>query len=211
MRILTPSIASLFLMSGAGVAHADGTHDGVLCQSGAPVAAAIAALQATPGSLAARLNVADALVEANCFDQAVHTLEDGETLHPRNGELQAKLRTTRSLASEQDYFAGREQAEMAARLARNRLRCTKLNDLNACDEALKVKPDDAELLAAAQAQRQSRSIDDASNAAPNKAAITISDRGKQPVAAARPMENVPVAPVVEARRYSNAEEPTHSH
>jgi hypothetical protein len=188
-----------------GVVKADDhPHAGTLCQSGPPVAAAKAALQAAPGSLAARFEVADALVEANCFDEAVHTLEDGEALHPRNGELQAKLRTTRSLVSEQHYFAGREQAEMAAKLARNRLRCTRLNDLNACDEALKLKPDDAELLASAQAQRQA--VVENIPVSP-----TTPDHGKQAIAVVRRSESVRVAQVVEARRYSNAEEPTHSH
>jgi Flp pilus assembly protein TadD len=78
----------------------------------------------------------------------VHALEDGEALHPRNADLAAKLRTTRSLVSEQSYFKGMEDAEVAARVSRNLLRCTRLNEINACDEALKLKPDDAQVLIA---------------------------------------------------------------
>jgi tetratricopeptide (TPR) repeat protein len=50
------------------------------------------------------------------------------------------------MVSEQDYFAGKEEAELAAKVSRNLLRCNKLGDLNACDEALKLKPDDVEIL-----------------------------------------------------------------
>jgi Flp pilus assembly protein TadD len=123
---------------------------GGLCQSVAPepVVAAKAALAASPASLAARFKLADALVEANCYDDAVHTLEAGEAIHQRNKELQAKLRATRSLVSEQNYFEGMEQAEVAARVSRNLLRCTRLGDLNACDEALKLKPNDVPVLLA---------------------------------------------------------------
>jgi tetratricopeptide (TPR) repeat protein len=124
--------------------------DAKLCQAAAnaPAIAAKSALEAAPGSLAARFNLADSLIEANCYDEAVHVLEAGEAIHPRNGDLQAKLRTTRSMVSEQHYFAGKEQAELAARVSRNLLRCTKLGDLNACDEALNLKPDDVDLLLA---------------------------------------------------------------
>jgi tetratricopeptide (TPR) repeat protein len=142
----------VLLLVGIGVpgspARAD---DGVkLCQaaSNASVVSAKTALEATPSSLAARFKLADSLIEANCYDEAVHVLEAGEAIHPRNGDLQARLRTTRSMVSEQHYFAGKEQAELAAKVSRNLLRCTRLGDLNACDEALKLKPDDVEILLA---------------------------------------------------------------
>lgn len=145
MRAAFAILASLWL-SGMAVAD-ERPHDNALCQSAAgPVAAARAELAAAPDSLNARFELADALVEANCYDAAVHALEEGEPLHPRSTELAAKLRTTRSLVSEQAYFAGKEQAELAAKVSRNLLRCSKLGDLNACDEALKLKPDDVEIL-----------------------------------------------------------------
>ncbi len=136
-------MAFVVLLSAAGFARADGE----LCQAGGPrVTSARSALAAAPASLPARFELADALVEANCFHEAVHTLEDGKAIHPRNAELTAKLRTTRSLVSEQDYFESKEQAELAARLSRNRLRCTRLADIEACDEALKLEPDDVPVL-----------------------------------------------------------------
>jgi tetratricopeptide (TPR) repeat protein len=148
MRFNVPLFACLLLM-GSEIAPAQ-AHDGggVCAGTAAPVTAARAALDASPASLPARFKLADALIEANCYDEAVHALEAGESLHPRNPDLAAKLRTTRSLVSEQSYFAGLEEAEVAARVSRNLLRCTRLNDLNACDEALKLKPNDAQVLIA---------------------------------------------------------------
>jgi hypothetical protein len=131
------------LLTASGHAQADGA----LCQADGPrVTSARATLVATPASLPARFELADALIEASCFHDAVHTLEDGKSIHPRSAELTAKLRTTRSLVSEQDYFVGKEQAELAAKLSRNLLRCTRLADIEACDEALKIKPDEVQVL-----------------------------------------------------------------
>lgn len=112
------------------------------------VSSARDALKSAPASLETRMRLADALVEANCYDEAVHTLEEGQALHPGNANLAAKLRTTRSLVTEQSYFAGLEQAEIGARVSRNLLRCSRLGDLAACDEALKLKPDDIDVLIA---------------------------------------------------------------
>ena len=144
MRRVFALLVFALLLSGTGLAHADGA----LCQAGgARVTNARSALAATPASLPARFELADALIEASCYHEAVHTLEDGKSIHPRSAELTAKLRTTRSLVSEQDYFEGKEQAELAAKLSRNLLRCTRLADIEACDEALKLKPDEVQLLA----------------------------------------------------------------
>jgi cytochrome c-type biogenesis protein CcmH/NrfG len=112
------------------------------------IVAGRASLVKSPASLDTRFQLADALVEANCYEAAVHALEEGQALHPGNASLAARLRTTRSLVSEQGYFAGLEQAEVAARVSRNLLRCSRLGDLVACDEALKLKPDDVEILIA---------------------------------------------------------------
>ena len=136
---------SFALLAIAGTARADG---GAPCRGAdsEQVMAARAALASAPESLPARFKLADSLIEANCFHDAVHTLEDGKTIHPRSTDLQAKLRNMRSLVNEQDYFEGKEQAELAAKLSRNQLRCTKLGDVAACDEALRLKPDDVEIL-----------------------------------------------------------------
>jgi tetratricopeptide (TPR) repeat protein len=149
MRKHVPMFLACLWLLGSETAPAQ-AHDGggVCAGNAAPVAAARVSLDATPTSLPARFRLADALIEANCYEEAVHALEAGEALHPRSPDLVAKLRTTRSLVSEQSYFAGLEEAEVAARVSRNLLRCTRLSDLNACDEALKLKPNDAQILIA---------------------------------------------------------------
>ena len=142
--------AVLMLMALTLSAMAQAHDDGAACSNNPTpaIVAARASLGQTPASLDTRFQLADALIEANCYEAAVHALEEGQALHPGNASLAAKLRTTRSLVSEQGYFAGLEQAEVAARVSRNLLRCSRLGDLTACDEALKLKPDDVEILIA---------------------------------------------------------------
>jgi tetratricopeptide (TPR) repeat protein len=146
-RKLSPMlIGPTLLLAALAQAHdGSGTCPGA---SPAKVSEARAALDAKPVSLEARFALADALLEASCYAEAVAALEEGQKLHPGNTSLDTKLRNIRSLQSEQSYFAGREQAEVAARVSRNLLRCSRLADLNACDEALKLKPDDVDLLLA---------------------------------------------------------------
>ena len=232
-------LACVVAFAAPALARADG---GELCQgaTNATVSAARAALVKAPESLPARFKLADALVEANCYHDAVHTLEDGATIHPRNAELQAKLRNTRSLVSEQDYFAGKEEAERAARISRNKLRCTRLSDLDACEEVLRLKPDDVE------AQRARRQLllakcdsdgdaalnacesvlaaggDDAPRIRARIAALTPRRSPPAPTPAAnetpRPAPQsvdtravAPVVQVAQARTYSNAAPPSRSH
>lgn len=140
-------IALLGCLASGGV-RADDRANTCKAASSEAVTAARAELRRSPQSLSARIRLSDVLVEASCYDEAVHTLEDGESLHPRNAELQAKLRSARSFVSEQVYFEGKDQAEQAARLSRNLLRCNRLGDLEACDEALKLKPNDGDILVA---------------------------------------------------------------
>lgn len=95
-----------------------------------------------------RLRLADTFIEDGCFDDALHLLEEGESLHPRSNEIQTRLRTTRTMLSEQQYFEGLERAEQAAKLSRLLLRCNKLADIAACDEGIALKPQDTELVIA---------------------------------------------------------------
>ena len=119
------------------------------CQgSAAPVQDARAALEQAPGVLAARLRLADALVDQGCYADAVAVLEAGRTAHPRSGELAGKLRDVRSMLAEQAYIKGITEAADAARLQHDQLRCTKLADLQACNAALQFKPGDTTLLLA---------------------------------------------------------------
>jgi tetratricopeptide (TPR) repeat protein len=110
--------------------------------------AARAALAKDERELEPRLKLADALLAQGCYGDAVHVLEEGEPIHPRNGPIQSRLRDARSMFSEQRYFDGLGRAEEAAKVQRNLLRCRQLGDLAACDEALKAQPDDVSVLAA---------------------------------------------------------------
>jgi tetratricopeptide (TPR) repeat protein len=94
------------------------------------------------------MRLADALVDQGCYQEAVDVLEAGQQAYPRNSELAGKLRDVRSLVTEQTYIEGLTQAAEGAKLQRNQLRCTRLADVTACDDALKSKPDDEQLLLA---------------------------------------------------------------
>lgn len=99
-------------------------------------------------ALDTRLAFADALLAKGCYGEAVHVLEEGEAFHPRNGGIQSRLRDARSMLSEQRYFDGLDRAAESAKIERNLIRCRQLSDLTACDDALKVKPADASVMAA---------------------------------------------------------------
>jgi tetratricopeptide (TPR) repeat protein len=121
------------------------------CQAGKQseaVKSATATLDRDPDELGARLRLADTLVDQGCYQEAVAILEAGQEGHPRNSELAGKLRDVRSLVTEQTYIEGLTQAAEGAKFQRNQLRCTRLADITACDDALKFKPDDAQLLIA---------------------------------------------------------------
>jgi tetratricopeptide (TPR) repeat protein len=113
-----------------------------------PVAEARAALDREPDALEPLLALETALTAQGCYGAAVQLLEAAEAEHGRNTEFQARLRTARSFVSEQQYIEGLGRAEEAARAQRNRLRCAQLSDLEACEEALKARPNDAEILIA---------------------------------------------------------------
>src|SRR5207253_10096616 len=85
--------------------------------------AARTALGQDERALDPRLQFADALLAQGCYADAVHVLEDGEPLHPRNGAIQSRLRDARSMLSEQRYFDGLGRAEESAKVQRNVLRC----------------------------------------------------------------------------------------
>jgi Flp pilus assembly protein TadD len=101
-----------------------------------------------PDDLGPRMRLADALVDQGCYQEAVEILETASEIFPRNAELTGKLRDVRSLVTEQTYIEGLTQAAEGAKLARNQLRCTKLGDVAACEDALRSKPDDVQLLLA---------------------------------------------------------------
>jgi predicted Zn-dependent protease len=153
--LAVPLFALLATLQGEPAAAQADAHARALarasCQSGKQsesVTDATAALEREPNELGPRLRLADALVDQGCYQEAVAVLEAGQQQYPRNSELSGKLRDVRSLVTEQTYIEGLTQAAEGAKLQRNQLRCTRLADVTACDDALKSKPDDEQLLLA---------------------------------------------------------------
>src|SRR5262245_55873190 len=144
----------LCVHAGSAAAQADEHAQAITranCQTGKQseaVTSAAAILERDPDELGPRLRLADALVDQGCYQEAVAVLESGQQAHPRSSELSGKLRDIRSLVTEQTYIEGLTQAAEGAKFQRNQLRCTRLADVTACDDALKFKPDDEQLLMA---------------------------------------------------------------
>jgi len=121
------------------------------CQAAATrpaIAGARTALDRNPADLAAVFALADAWSDAGCFNEAVQVLQSGRDQHPESSELTTRLRVARSLVGEQSYFEKLDRADAEAQLKRDTFRCTTLADLDACTEAVQMKPDDAALLVA---------------------------------------------------------------
>jgi cytochrome c-type biogenesis protein CcmH/NrfG len=138
------------------------------CESGMhsdTVVDATVAVKHDPEEPGPRMRLADALVDQGCYQEAAEVLEAAQASHPRDTELSAKLRAVRSLVTEQTYIEGLTQAAEGAKLARNQLRCTRLADISACEDALRSKPDEAALwLAKADALLQANRVADAATA-----------------------------------------------
>ena len=133
-------------------AHADTGHaSATTCQADPQpkvVSDARAALSGNPNDLAAQLAVIDALIDQGCYKEAVPVLENGISQRPHSSELQSRMRAVRSMLNEEQFFEGLGNAQETAKLQHNLMRCTKFFDVNACDDALRSKPDDSQLLVA---------------------------------------------------------------
>ena len=132
-------------------AMADAGHATASCQIDSQpktVTDAWAALKHDPDDLARQLAVADALIDQGCYKEAVPVLEAGLAQRPRSSELQSRLRAARSMLNEEHFFEGLGNAQETAKLQHSVMRCTKLADVSACDDALHMKPDDPPLVIA---------------------------------------------------------------
>jgi tetratricopeptide (TPR) repeat protein len=107
-----------------------------------------AAFKSHPNELERQLAIADALIDQGCYKEAVPVLEAGLAQRPRSSELQSRLRAARSMLSEEHFFEGLGNAQETAKLQHSVMRCTKLADVSACDDALHMKPDDPQLVIA---------------------------------------------------------------
>jgi hypothetical protein len=159
-----------------------------------------AALTRDPTQLESRLKLADELMDQGCFDAAVSVLEAGQASHPRSADLARKLREVRSMVSEQRYIEGLSQAAAGAKARRNLFRCTKLADLDACNEALKEAPNDPAVLAARAAASGSQKSGAASAdstpmvespAPPPSSAPAVVAASQRPVSLANPKPSAP--------------------
>jgi tetratricopeptide (TPR) repeat protein len=142
------SLALVLSLTWMRPALADVGHPAVSCQIDSQprtVTDAWAALQRTPNELEPQLAAADALIDQGCYKEAVPILEAGLAQRPRSSELQSRLRAARSMLSEEHFFEGLGNAQETAKLQHSVMRCTKLADVSACDDALHMKPDDPQL------------------------------------------------------------------
>jgi tetratricopeptide (TPR) repeat protein len=146
-------------------AHESGKEGACAASTQRPaIVSARESLQRAPDALKVRLGLADLLIEADCYDEAVHVLEDGSKLHEGNQELATRLRRARSFINERQFFDGLDKAEMEAKLSRQVLRCTRFAEIEACDQALAIKPDNVAAVVARgdallQAQRPIEALD----------------------------------------------------
>ncbi|HEY0340108.1 MAG TPA: hypothetical protein VGC34_04825, partial [Steroidobacteraceae bacterium] len=145
------AIALLLGLALVRLAVADAGHAPVNCQLDSQpktVTDAWAAFKRNPNELEPQLAAADALIDQGCYKEAVPILEAGLAQRPRSAELQSRLRAARSMLSEERFFEGLGNAQETAKLQHSVMRCTKLADVSACDDALRSKPEDPQLVIA---------------------------------------------------------------
>jgi tetratricopeptide (TPR) repeat protein len=147
----TNNIIGLMLLFVSATAGAREAASPSSCQAAAAqpaIANTKAALDRDPTDLPARFKLADAWSDAGCFNEALQVLQSGRELHPESKELETRLRVARSLVGEETYFENLDRANDDAKLKRDTFRCTTLADVDACGEALRMKPEDPALLVA---------------------------------------------------------------
>jgi tetratricopeptide (TPR) repeat protein len=149
---IIPSLAALLLLtllasSRVAVAASEST-----CVNGGQhnpdIAAGKTELQRSPTRLGKRMELANLLEKAGCYDEAVHLLEEGQKYNPFNPTLLFSLRRARNMVKEEHYFEGIDQAEAGARLSRKTERCTREGEIAACDEVLSQQPNNTKILIA---------------------------------------------------------------
>jgi tetratricopeptide (TPR) repeat protein len=108
-----------------------------------------AALRQTPTMMGKRMELADLLQKAGCYDDAVKLLAEGKKYNPFNPTLLFSLRRARNLAYDEHHLESVKQTEASARLNRNMQRCTEGDGtaaLQACKSVLvKGAPNEFEM------------------------------------------------------------------
>jgi tetratricopeptide (TPR) repeat protein len=149
-------------------------------QQNPDIAARKTVLQRSPTLLGTRIELANLLEKAGCYDEEVHLLEEGQKYNPLNPTLQFRLRRARNMIKEEHHLEGVDQAEASARLNRKMERCTREREVAACDEVLSQQPNNTKILIAKgdalmKAHRPAeawKAYSRASELAPNDAALT---------------------------------------
>jgi predicted Zn-dependent protease len=201
------------------------------CQAAAsrpPIAPALARVARTPDDPRALVALAEAWSDAGCFNDAVSVLQSAVSAHPDIAELQTRLRVAKSLVGEEHFFEDLDRADAEAKLKRDGFRCDSLGDVEACNDAARLKPDDpAVLLSAgdallrakrpAEALQRYHAVETLTGGSP---ALTDKIRSAQAAlpAGAEPEAAGPAAPRVARaepkpppRRYSNLSPDAQSH
>ena len=181
---IVPSVAALLLLTLLAASRVAIAAPESTCVNGGQenkeIAARKTVLQRSPTLLGTRIELANLLEKAGCYDEAVHLLEEGQKYNPFNPTLQFGLRRARNLVKEEHHIEGVDQAEASARLNRKMERCTREREVAACDEVLSQQPNNTKILIAkgdalVEAHRPaeaSKAYLRASELAPNNAALT---------------------------------------
>jgi Flp pilus assembly protein TadD len=141
----------IVLMLSAGSAWSSDAATPSGCQAVASqptLSSALAKVARNPDDLRAQIALADAWSDAGCYNDAVVVLQNAVSAHPGMAELQTRLRVAKSLVVEEHYFDDLDRVDRQAKLKRDAFRCDNLADLDACGEAVRLKPDDPALLTA---------------------------------------------------------------
>jgi Flp pilus assembly protein TadD len=112
------------------------------------IASILAQVARNPEDLRSQVALADAWSDAGCYNEAVGVLQSAVAAHPGIAELQTRLRVAKSLVGEEHFFDDLDRVDREAKLRRDAFRCDNLADLDACNEAVLLKPDDSALLTA---------------------------------------------------------------
>jgi hypothetical protein len=122
---IVPSVAALFLLTLLASGRVAVAASKSACVNGgqqnADIAALRTVLQRSPIRLGKRMELANLLEKAHCYDEAVHLLEEGQKYNPFNPTLAFSLRRARNMVKEERYLAGIEQAEAGARVRASEL------------------------------------------------------------------------------------------
>jgi hypothetical protein len=188
-------------------------HGTAPCKSTPAIVAGKQIVERAPEVLDTRLNLAELLVDAGCYRDALELLQAGSQWHLRDEKVQTRLRLVRSLLDESRAASAvdEQQARSHAQRSRDALRCTRFSDLTACERSLVDSPGDPALIAATAAARARRVEPERVPAtAVTVAALLPAEGPTETEAVAAPPPQPRPAKAAQLERYSNIEPRTRS-